>query len=72
MLIDCPELAIYRDACTLGAFVNTLRRVMPSISSAKVYAHFLSDSHPESMDEKAMCLYSMKTAWEEHVKMLVQ
>ena len=71
MLIECPELVIYRDACTLGAFVKTLRRAMPNISSVKLYAHYLSDSHPEDIDEKAMCLYSMKTAWEEHVKMLV-
>ena len=70
MLIECPELAIYRNACTLGGFVKTLKRVMPSISPVKIYAHYLPDSHPEDINEKAFCLYSMKTAWDQKVKML--
>ena len=63
MLIDCPQLAEYRDTCSLGTFINAHRKIMPSISSVKIYALYLSDRYPEDIKKKAYCLYSMKCGW---------
>ena len=70
MLIECPQLKIYRDSCMLGHFVNSIKRLRPGISPVKIYAEFLSDSHPEDIHDKAMCLYSMKTAWEQQMRLV--
>ena len=63
MLIDCPQMSFYRDSCTLGLFINSYRKIYPSISSLKLFALFLSDKLPSSMKKKSISLYHMKTGW---------
>ena len=70
MIVECPQLTAYRDSCTLGQFVKSIKRLRPGISSVKIYAQYLSDIHPEDIHEKAMCLFSMKTAWDQLIRLI--
>ena len=63
MVIDCPELACHRKICGLGPFISIHRAMNPHISSLKLYALFLDDSHNEKLQKRAIDLYSMKMAW---------
>ena len=63
MLIGCPHLSVYRNACGVGKFVNFHRKLIPSISSVKLYALFLNDSNPEDIKDKATSLFNMKVGW---------
>ena len=63
MVIDCPELLMYRQACGLGNFLKSYRTLNPQISSLKLYALFVNDSHITNLHSRALDLYSMKVAW---------
>ena len=63
LLIECPEMAAYRNSCRIGPFINVYRGIYPSISSIKLYALYLNDCQPEDIKDKALSLYHMKTGW---------
>ena len=70
MLIDCPTMTQYRESCNLGMFIKTYRRISPQMSSVKIYALYLNDTHPITLKEKAIDLYHMKIGW--HIKMKIE
>ena len=63
MLFDCPQMNQYRDACGLGTFTRIHRQVKPGISSAKLFAMFLSDKDSVLLKKRALDLYTMKLGW---------
>lgn len=63
LLIECPEMAAYRNSCRIGPFINVYKGIYPSISSIKLYALYLNDCQPEDIKNKALSLYHMKTGW---------
>ena len=63
MLIDCPEMALYRNKCSLGLFVNSYRRMHPHISAVKLYALYLNDFITNEHKERILNLYHMKLGW---------
>ena len=63
VIIECPCLEAYRSAVMLGDFIRGHRALRRRVSSVTLYSLFLSDYCPDKMQEKALCLYSMKVAW---------
>lgn len=63
MVIECPKLNLYRDACGIGPFVAAHRLATPGISSIKLFSLYMSDKHLDSVRAKAMDLYNMKVGW---------
>ena len=70
MVIDCPGLSQSRNMCSLGKFVNSMRRIFPTISSVKLYSLYMSDDRSEEISEKSYCLFSMKDAWEQQLRVI--
>ena len=54
---------VYRQSCSLGPFLEVHRQHRSNISAIKLYALYLNDRHPESVQVKALSLYHMKTGW---------
>ena len=63
MLIDCPQMDVYRQTCGLGPFVTAYRRMNPQISALKIFALYLDDNQPQNLKSRALELYHMKLGW---------
>ena len=63
LVIECPYMEQYRQACTVGPFIAGVRSMKPQISSLKLYSMFVSDDNGSEVKNKAISLYSMKLGW---------
>ena len=63
MLIDCPEMAQYRDSCEIGSYIRALRFDNPSLSSIKLNSMYLNDSNCDSIMRRSSVLYHMYLGW---------
>ena len=58
----------YRGLCSIGPIVKLYKSLGPKYSSVKIYAMFLDDRSPETIQKKALSLYSMKVGWHKEMK----
>ena len=63
MVIDCPEMEVYRSSCNVGSFIKAVRFTRPGTSSVKLYAMYLSDRNSEMFCKKYKDLLHMYLGW---------
>ena len=63
MVIECPKLNPYRNACGIGPFITAHRISTPGISPLKLFSLYMNDNPPDSVRDKALDLYNMKVGW---------
>ena len=63
MVIDCPQMELYRSSCNIGPFIEVVRFTRPRASSVKIYAMYLSDRNYEMFCKKYQDLLHMYLGW---------
>ena len=63
MLFECPAMKLHRESCSIGPFIAVYRKIIPQISSLKLFALFLKDFRSTHLKDRILSLYHMKLNW---------